>query len=229
MTFDETMAALESMGTGQNRKTYRNHGAGEKVFGVSFANLGALKKKIKTDHALALALWETGNADARSLATMIADPQAVTEAQLDAWAASIDFYVHAGLLGRHVAAASPAGLKRMKHWMKSKHDFTGEAGWTALAVRVMDVEGGAVSDEECARHLETIEKTIHKAANRTRYAMNNALIAIGGRGSKLRATALAAARRIGKVEVDHGNTGCKTPEAVAYIARAEARKAARAK
>jgi len=28
---------------------------------------------------------------------------------------------------------------------------------------------------------------------------------------------LAAAKRIGKVEVDHGETGCKTPDAAAYI------------
>jgi hypothetical protein len=30
---------------------------------------------------------------------------------------------------------------------------------------------------------------------------------------------LAAAARIGPVEVDHGETGCKTPDAAAYIKR----------
>jgi hypothetical protein len=34
----------------------------------------------------------------------------------------------------------------------------------------------------------------------------------------------ASAQRIGKVEVDHGETGCKTPDAAKYIERAAARK-----
>lgn len=48
--------------------------------------------------------------------------------------------------------------------------------------------------------------------------MNMTLIAIGLRNAPLRKLALAAARRIGKVEVAHGQTSCKTPDAAAYIA-----------
>ena len=43
------------------------------------------------------------------------------------------------------------------------------------------------------------------------------MISIGGRNSRLQRKAVAAAKRIGKVEVDHGETGCKTPDAVSYI------------
>jgi hypothetical protein len=52
------------------------------------------------------------------------------------------------------------------------------------------------------------------------------LIAIGIRNSALEKKALAAARQIGKVAVDHGETGCKTPDATAYIQKARARKRA---
>ncbi|HBY07660.1 MAG TPA: DNA alkylation repair protein, partial [Chloroflexi bacterium] len=72
MNFDETMQALETMGTAQNRKIYARHGVGENMFGVSVANLKTLKKQIKKDHTLALQLWSSGNHDARYLATMIA-------------------------------------------------------------------------------------------------------------------------------------------------------------
>jgi hypothetical protein len=47
--------------------------------------------------------------------------------------------------------------------------------------------------------------------------MNQAVIGIGVRNDALRRLAVAAAKRIGKVEVDHGETGCKTPDAAAYI------------
>ena len=67
--------------------------------------------------------------------------------------------------------------------------------------------------------LETIEADIHKRSNRMRHSMNGALIAIGCRNKSLRRKAETAAKRIGKVEVDHGETNCVTPEAIDYIAR----------
>ena len=42
------------------------------------------------------------------------------------------------------------------------------------------------------------------------------------------AEAIKAAKRIGKVTVDHGDTDCKTPDAVAYIQKVKARKAEKA-
>jgi len=47
----------------------------------------------------------------------------------------------------------------------------------------------------------------------------DALITIGGRDAALRKLATAAAKRIGVVEVDHGDTACATPDAVTYIAK----------
>jgi len=47
--------------------------------------------------------------------------------------------------------------------------------------------------------------------------MNRALIAIGGRSPVLRKAVIAAARRIGTVKVDHGDTSCKTADAVATV------------
>jgi len=48
------------------------------------------------------------------------------------------------------------------------------------------------------------------------------VICIGLRSAKMKRKAIATAKRIGVVEVDHGQTGCKTPEAVAYIEKADA-------
>jgi hypothetical protein len=46
--------------------------------------------------------------------------------------------------------------------------------------------------------------------------MNMSLICIGCRPG-LTKKVLAAAGRIGKVEVDHGDTSCKTPDVADYI------------
>ncbi len=77
--------------------------------------------------------------------------------------------------------------------------------------------------------LDIIRDEIHLRKNRVRDAMNSALIAIGVRNSKLREKAFSVAAAIGTVEVDHGETSCKTPDAADYIRRTLARRADKGK
>src|SRR5690349_21683734 len=106
MTLQETMTALEKAGSAQARKTYARHGAPEPMFGVSFATLKTLVKRINVDQELAEALWNTGNFDARNLAVKIADPAAISSRELDRWAATPAGRMCGGYVG-HLAAESP--------------------------------------------------------------------------------------------------------------------------
>jgi 3-methyladenine DNA glycosylase AlkD len=215
MTFSEVMSTLESLGTEQNRKTYRRHGASGNPFGVSFANLEKLRKQIKKDQPLASQLWATGNYDARNLALLIADADAMNGKELDAWMSGIDNYAHADLFARFVVSKPELARNKMEKWVGSKKDFVGQTGFVTLAL--IAGQPNSLPDDFFAGYLETIERDIHRSGNRTKYAMNGAVIAIGLRNEKLRKLALAASARIGKVEVDHGDTNCKTPDAAAYI------------
>ena len=49
-----------------------------------------------------------------------------------------------------------------------------------------------------------------------------ALISIGSYVEGAKNEALAAAKRIGPVEIDHGKTNCKTPDPIAYIEKSYA-------
>ena len=226
MTADEVHARLEAMGTAQNRKVYGRHGVSGEMYGVSFADLGKLKRKIKTDQTLAEELWASGNHDARVLATMIADPAALESRQLDAWARDLDSYVLTDAFVK-MAAQSPHARKKSETWQRSSSEWIGQAGWGLLSYLAGTDE--SLPDEYFEERLEVIEKEIHRRKNRVRHSMNGALISIGGRNHRLREKAVAAADRIGKVEVDHGETGCKTPEAVGYIEKIWVRKKERAR
>lgn len=219
MNKTQALQRLKSLGTAQNRKIYARHGVDGPTFGVSYANFGKLKKEIKVDQALAEALWASGNHDARVLATMIADPEKVTGKLLDGWVKDLKSYPLTNAFSS-IAWRSDAGRARMGKWMKAKGEWVGSAGWeilTALAMYTDDLDEDFVEDR-----IAAIERDIHGAKNRARYAMLNALIAMGtvDRGSERRA--LAAAKRIGAVDVDHGETGCKTPDALSYIPEAAA-------
>ena len=86
LSLAQVMTALEKEGSAQTRKTYSRHGAEEPMFGVSFAFLKTLYKSIGIDHELALALWDTGNFDARNLAVKIVDTARMSATDLDRWA-----------------------------------------------------------------------------------------------------------------------------------------------
>lgn len=220
MKAHEALRTLARLGTAQNRKVYARHGAGPNQFGVSFANLGKLRKQIGTDHALAGALWASGNHDAQVLATMIADPKLATDRMLESWAGDLSNYGIAGLLAVYASKTSFARAK-VEQWTNSDDEWIGRAGWMMLArIAMHDPE---LADAYFEKHLAVIGRDIHTRQNYVRDAMNSALIAIGVRNRSLHKRALDVAKKIGKVEVDYGETGCKTPDAAEYMARCWAR------
>jgi 3-methyladenine DNA glycosylase AlkD len=218
MNFDEVMTQLESSGSEQTRKTYRRHGVSGDMFGVSYATFGVLKKKIKVDHELAMKLWATNNHDAQVLATMIADPKLMSATLLDEWVKSLSSYAITDAFARG-AVQAPSAQKKSEKWMNSKNEWIACAGWSMLAQATANAE---LTDSYFEPYLEIIERDIHSRLNRVRYVMNSALIAIGARSDNLQKKALAVAKKIGKVEVDHGDTSCKTPDATDYILKTSA-------
>ena len=220
MSLSDVMQTLEKAGSEQTRKTYTRHGAKGPMFGVSFGTLSALQKRIRVDHELALKLWDTGNVDARNLAMKIAEPAVMKPSDLDRWARENEFAMCNLYIGS-LASESPHGTAKAREWLASTDVKLRSAGWTLVGILANRDE--ATRDEAFAKRLEQIEKSIHAAPNEEKYAMNGALIAIGGRSAALRKAACAAAKRIGKVDVDHGDTACQTPDAVSYIEKMWAR------
>ena len=214
MQVETVLKELEEAGTAQNRKIYARHGVGELMFGVSFKLLRQKQKEYKGNHALALSLWQSGWHEARLLAAMIADPKKVDADLAESWMHDVDNYVQAdefaSLIGR-----TDLTQEKMEAWTLSDEEWIGRVGWHLLANLAQAKND--LPDEYFLEYLERIVKEIHGRKNRTRDGMNNALIAIGIRNPLLTAQAMWAAEKIGTVDVDHGQTSCKTPDAAAYI------------
>ena len=219
------LAELKKMGTAQNRKIYVRHGAHDPMFGVSYANLGKLTKRIKTDHSLAIALWDSGYHDAQVLAMKVADPAAAKAGEIDRWYRSLKSGLIANELGGFVAKTKFAESRAIK-WVAAKGEWQGTAGWSLVTCLAKD---SSCDDDFFLSHLDVIESSIHDQKNKVRDAMNWALIAIGCRNAKLQKRALAVAKAIGKVKVDHGETSCTTKDAAAYIRKTKAHYAAKKK
>ena len=218
MSFAEAMSALEAAGSEQTRKTYARHGITGPMFGVSFATLKTLRKRIGVDHALAVALWDSGNYDARNLAAKIADPAQMSADELDRWARGSDTTPTCTSYVAMLAAEGPHAAAKAARWIGAADPWERSAGWSLLGhLALVDTTAPEAWFEA---GLDTIARTIHSAPNDHRDSMIRAVISVGCRNEALRQHALATARRIGKVEVDHGDTACATPDAVAQIEKA---------
>jgi 3-methyladenine DNA glycosylase AlkD len=222
MNAQAIVATLRKLGKPQTAAIYKRHGSGDDVYGVLTSEIVKIKKKIKVDHALAKELWRTGNAEARILALLISDPSKLSRADADGMLRDGPAHFFGCYLA-DLVGKSPFADATMRAWMKSKDEREREMGYGVLGVRLRD-DPASIDDAQGEKMLATIEKEIHRSPNRARHAMNGAVISIGIYKPKLRKKALEAAERIGKVEVDHGETGCKTPDAASYIERASKRK-----
>lgn len=217
MTKEEVLHALSWLGTPSTKKIYARHGAREPYFGVKVGDLKTLQKKIKQDHGLALALYESGNSDAMYLAGLIADPAQMTEKDLDRWVKHAYWYMLSEYTVAWVAAESRVGYKVGIKWIKAKEEMVAAAGWATLSNVVALREDSKLDMAALRELLVKVGKEIHKAKNRVRYTMNGFVIAVGSYVKELTQEALLTAEEIGTVKVDMGETSCKVPLASAYI------------
>lgn len=222
-TVKSIIAELKSKGKETTRRTYARHGVPEdRMSGVSIADLKVIARSIRGQQQLALDLFETGNIDAMYLAGMVADGSRMTKAQLQAWAKGAGgLRMIAEYSVPWVAVESGHAREMAMKWINSKDEHIASCGWSTYAGIVATTEDEALDLKEIKGLLDKVVREIGGAQNRVRYTMNGFVIAVGVYVRPLSVEAKAAAKQIGEVSVDMGDTACKVPLATAYIRKCE--------
>jgi 3-methyladenine DNA glycosylase AlkD len=223
MTAAEVVAALEKLGDAQTKKTLLRHGVKEPLFGVKIGDMKPIQKKIKTDHALALALYDTGIYDAMYFAGLIADPPRMTKAELREWLKGATSTTLCGFTVPWCASESPHGVELALEWIESPKESVAAAGWSTYGCVVALKPDAELDLAGIEKLLDRVKAEVHAAPNRVKYAMNHFVIAVGCYVVPLNKKAKAVGKAVGKVDVDVGDTDCKVPEVVPYIEKVEAR------
>jgi len=222
MTADAILKELKSLGNEGTKAVLMRHGAREPFFGVKIEYLKKIQKQIKTDQALALALYDSGNSDAMYLAGLICDPQKMTKAYLNRWVKNAYWYMLAESTFAPAAAESPFAIELAQKWIESKKELIAVAGWTTLSHLASIAPDDELDLATIDGLLASVPIAITTAPNRVRYAMNGFVIAIGSCVIPLQNHAKTVAIGLGKVTVEMGDTDCKTPVAFDAIAKIEA-------
>ena len=219
MTVQEALTELESYVNPNGKKVLMRHGAREPFWGVRIGDMKKIVRKIKTDHKLALELYETGNTDAMYLAGLIADEHEVTKDQLRVWVKQAYWYMLSEGTVASLAAESPYGWNLGIEWIDGSDEMTRTAGWATLGGVVSYLPNDSLEIGKISELLDRVERDIHNSENRVRYSMNNFVICVGAYIDQLTEKAHSVASTIGKVTVDMGDTSCKVPYAPDYIGK----------
>jgi 3-methyladenine DNA glycosylase AlkD len=214
---------LKPLGSESYKKTLMRHGIREPLYGVKIEHLKKIQKRVKKDYQLALDLYDTGVYDAMYLAGLIADERRMTRKDLERWLARATSPAVCDHTIPWVAAESAHGRELALEWIDSKDAGAASAGWQTLSGLVALEPDDELDLKELKRLLGRVAKTIHASPDRVRYAMNSFVIAVGTYVAPLNDDAIAAAKKIGTVEVDMGDTACQVPDATAYIEKVRQR------
>ena len=222
MTLDVIMEELQAKGNDSYKKIFMKHGAVEPLYGVKVEDLKKIQRNVKKDYDLAMELYRTGNSDAQYLAGLIADERKMRRKDLQEWVNGASWYMLSEYAVAWVAAESAHGWQMGNEWIDSNEDNIAAAGWSTLSHYLSLTTDDKLDKKQIEALLKRVGKDIQSAKNRTRYAMNGFVIAVGSYYLPLKEKAIETAKTIGKVEVNMGGTACKVPDAIEYIAKVHA-------
>jgi 3-methyladenine DNA glycosylase AlkD len=213
MTLKTALAQLKSLGDEKVRARNKKNGAGDDQFGVPLGEVRKLAATIKTDHQLALALWDTGNVDARLLAILLLKPRQLSRDEMDRMVRFADFAQLADWLNSYVVKNHPDKETLRESWMKDDDPWAARAGWGLTSGRIARSPDGL----DLPALLDRIESEMATAAPAVQWTMNSALATIGIHFPKLRRRAIAIGEKLGVYRDYPVSKGCTSPFAPIWI------------
>ncbi len=199
MTADQVIARLEDLADPNTRAGMERFGIRTgKALGVSMPKLRALAKECGRDHALAGKLWASGVHEARILATLLEEPDAVTEKQAEKWAADFDSWDVCDQCCLNLFQRLSFAHELASRLSAREVEFVKRSGFALMAV--LAVHDRTSGDEVFEKFLTIIKKQSTDERNFVRKAVNWALRQIGKRNMALNKKAIRTAAEIAKID-----------------------------
>src|SRR5262245_5188171 len=189
------LAALERKRTKRDRDNLARFGiTAPKAYGVSMANVQSIARSLGRNHALALALWETGWYEARLLTSFVDEPEHVTAAQMDRWCRDFDNWGICDTVCFHLFDRTPFAWKKVAQWHGKRDEFVRRAAFALLAC--LALHDKRTGDEPFEKGLALVERPATDELNFFNKGASWVLRLIGRRNPALNTEAVKVARRL---------------------------------
>jgi len=170
----------------------------ENTYGVSIPNLRKIVKEIGKSHKLAQKLWTINIRETQILASMIEDPEMVTEEQMEGWVKEFNYWEICDQCCMNLFEKTRFAYKKAIEWSSKEEEFVKRAGFVLMArLAVSDKKAG---DNKFEKFLPIIKRETTDNRNYVKKAVNWALRQMGKRNSNLNIKAIDAAKEIQEMD-----------------------------
>jgi len=170
----------------------------EKRLGVSVPEMRRIAKETGKDHNLAVRLWKTGVAEARIVASMIADPAELTGKDMDEWVKDFNSWDVCDQVCMNLFEKTSLAGQKIIEWSGREEEFVKRAAFALLACLAWHDKQAA--DQKFIEFLPVITRGATDERNFVKKAVNWALRNIGKRNPRLNKAAIRTAREIQRLD-----------------------------
>ncbi len=170
----------------------------DSALGVAMKDIKALGKTLGRNHALALALWDTGVYEARMLTSFVGDPTMLTPAQMDRWCKQFDNWAFCDALSFNLFDRSPHAWTMVHRWSARTPEFEKRTAFALLWSS--SLHNKIAPDERFIDGLALIEGAATDERNFVKKAVLMSLRAIIKRNRLLKAAGTRVARTLAASE-----------------------------
>jgi 3-methyladenine DNA glycosylase AlkD len=189
------VAELKRLGAKRTRDGMARYAIpSDRAFGVPMATMQALAKRLGRNHDLALALWDTGWYEARTVAALIDQPERVTSAQMDRWAREFGNWAVCDSVCFFLFDRTPHAFAKVKRWSRSKDEYVKRGAFALLAS--LAAHDKLSDDGAFLACLPLIEAAAADDRNFVKKGVSWALRLMGRRSPVLHKASVAAAERL---------------------------------
>ena len=204
---DEILKTLSALGDEKVRAQNRRSGAGDDQYGVKLGDIRKVAAKIKADPALASALWQTGNLEARLVAILLIKPKHLSAEELDRMEREVTSAQIADWLNGYVAKEHPEKEALRQRWIDDPHPWVARAGWSLTNERILKDPAGL----DLGALLERIASEMGSAPAPVQWTMNFCLGGIGIHFPEHRERAITIGETLGLYRDYPVSKGCTSP------------------
>jgi 3-methyladenine DNA glycosylase AlkD len=166
----------------------------ERRFGTSVPDMRKIAKELGKNHGLALKLWKTGISEAMIVASMIDEPNMLTEKQMDNWVKDFDSWDVCDQVCMNLFEKTPLAWKKIIDWSQREEEFVKRAAYALLACLAWHDK--KTEDETFIKLFPVLKRGATDERNYVKKAVNWALRNIGKRNINLNKAAVVIAREI---------------------------------
>lgn len=189
--------------------------------GVNLTKLRQIAKELKTQHDMALQLWQSENSSVRLLAILICRPSAFTAEELDTMLRETNTPKESDWFVNYVVKKHKLREELRVKWFEDSTEVVASAAWELTAERIRKNREGL----DLSGLLDIIESNMQNAPSRLQWSMNNCLANIGIESEELRDRAIEIGERLEVLKDYPTAPNCTSPYAPVWITEMVKRRA----